>query len=146
MSNIPQEPADTTPSAAARRTIVMAAEDLQGLDASMSAHFGRCPAYTVAEVEEGTVQAVRVVENPWANAHQPGVMPRFIHSLGADVIIAGGMGPRAIQLFDQLGVEVVTGCLGRVGAVLEAYLAGDVKGVVPCAHHHGDGGGGCGGH
>jgi predicted Fe-Mo cluster-binding NifX family protein len=86
---------------------------------------------------------VRVVPNPHAVRHIPGVMPRFIYEHGAQVIIAGGMGPRAIRMFEDLGVEVVTGVTGRVGALVSAYLDGEIGGVVPCVHDHPDS---CGGH
>jgi predicted Fe-Mo cluster-binding NifX family protein len=66
-------------------------------------------------------------------------MPEFIKSIGANVIIAGGMGPRAIDLFGELGIEVVTGYAGRVGDILTAYLEGKIKGSAPCAHDHQDG-------
>jgi predicted Fe-Mo cluster-binding NifX family protein len=70
-------------------------------------------------------------------------MPGFIHGLGADVILAGGMGPRAVDMFHAYGIEVATGAVGNVRKVLEAYLRGEVRGIVPCAHDHEDS---CGGH
>ena len=41
--------------------------------------------------------------------HEPGVLPRWLHENNVNVIIAGGMGQRAIMLFNQAGIEVVTG-------------------------------------
>jgi predicted Fe-Mo cluster-binding NifX family protein len=118
------------------RLIAIAAEDARGFEGQVSAHFGRCPFYVLAEVD-GTVATVsRVVSNPYSGAHQPGVMPRFIHDLGANVIIAGGMGRRAIDMFHGLGVDVATGAIGTVDEVLGAYLRGEHRGVVPCAHDH----------
>jgi predicted Fe-Mo cluster-binding NifX family protein len=121
--------------------IALASEDNKGLDGEMSHHFGRCPYYTMATVEEGQVKGVELVSNPHFERHQPGVMPRFIHEQGADVIIAGGMGPMAVDLFTQLGIEAVTGGIGNVGRVLQAYLNGEIKGAAPCDHDHGRGGG-----
>jgi predicted Fe-Mo cluster-binding NifX family protein len=42
-------------------------------------------------------------------AHEPGVLPRWLHDLGVQVIIAGGMGSRAQQLFEENGIKVITG-------------------------------------
>jgi predicted Fe-Mo cluster-binding NifX family protein len=120
------------------RTIAIAAEDEKGLDGEVSHHFGRCAAYTLAEVQGGKVISTRVQPNPFVAAHQPGQMPVFIRDLGANVILAGGMGPRAVDMFHQFGIEVATGAVGRVGSVLEAYLEGKVKGIVPCSHDHPD--------
>lgn len=129
------------------KRIVVAAEDSRGLDGEVSAHFGRCPYYVVVEVDpkadDDYLGEVKVVENPHYNRHQPGIMPKFIKSLGAEVIIAGGMGPRAIDMFLAMDVEVATGALGVVGKVVQAYLRGEVRGVVPCAHDHPES---CGGH
>ncbi len=128
--------------------IAFAAEDNLGLDGQMSAHFGRCPFYTLVDVEDGKIEKVAVVENPFYYNHQPGQVPAFIRSQNVDVMIAGGMGPMAINLFNSNGIEVVTGYMGTVKNVLEAYLKGEAKGASGCGHedhdhehehHHGHG-------
>ncbi|NMC68909.1 MAG: P-loop NTPase [Myxococcales bacterium] len=128
------------------RRIAVACEDDRGLDGQVSGHFGRCPAYTVVEVQDGRIKGARVEANPHFHNHQPGAMPVFVRGLGADVVIAGGMGPRAIDMFGEYGIEVVTGAVGNVRRVVEAYLRGEQKGIVPCAHDHPDSCGGDHGH
>jgi predicted Fe-Mo cluster-binding NifX family protein len=125
------------------RTIAIASLDDRGLQGEVSGHFGRCAFYTMVSIESDEIVEVGIVPNPHAQAHKPGVMPNFINQLGASAIIAGGMGPRAIRLFEELGVEVATGAVGSVGAVLGAYLDGRLGGTVPCSHDHPDS---CGGH
>jgi len=41
--------------------------------------------------------------------HEPGVLPRWLHQQGTNVIIAGGMGARALELFAENGIKVMTG-------------------------------------
>jgi len=125
------------------RVIVVAAEDACGFDGEVSAHFGRCPFFLLAEANGTTATVSEVVPNPYRVAHQPGAVPRFIRDMGADVIIAGGMGPKAIEMFHGFGIDVATGATGAVTTVLGAYLRGEHRGVVPCAHDHPDS---CGGH
>jgi predicted Fe-Mo cluster-binding NifX family protein len=120
------------------KRITFACEDAQGLDGLMSGHFGRCSFYTLVDVEKDEVKNVIVIENPYASNHIPGKVPEFIRDQKAHVMIAGGIGPRAIDLFSGFGIEVHTGVSGRVKDVLEAYLKGDVKGTVACAHDHKD--------
>jgi predicted Fe-Mo cluster-binding NifX family protein len=120
------------------RLIAVASEDDRGLGGKVSAHFGRCPYYVLVEANRGTVTGSRVVANPYFELHRPGVMPRFIRDLGTNVIIAGGMGPRAIEMFRGFGIDVATGLTGAVDEVLGAYLRGKHRGVVPCAHDHPD--------
>jgi predicted Fe-Mo cluster-binding NifX family protein len=119
------------------KKIALASEDNNGLDGRLSAHFGRCPYYVVADVDDDDVKGFEVVGNPHFDNHQPGVMPEFISSLGANVIIAGGMGPRAINIFNDIGIEVVTGFVGKIGDILDAYMKGKIEGSAPCEHDHG---------
>jgi predicted Fe-Mo cluster-binding NifX family protein len=127
----------------ARRKIAIASEDDRGLGGEVSAHFGRCPFYTLVEVDGQQMIEHLVVENPNFYEHRPGQMPRFIRSLRADVILAGGMGPRAVEMFRGFGIDVATGVVGTVSSAVEAYLEGTLRGIIPCNHDHPES---CGGH
>jgi len=124
--------------------IALASEDHLGLEGSISPHFGRCPYYTLVNVEGNKILGVEVLKNPYYPNHQPGVIPQFIHAQKANVMIAGGMGPRAIDFFHQFGIDVATGVQGKVREVVEAYLRGEIQGIVACEHHGHDHE--CGGH
>ena len=118
------------------RRIALATEDNQGLTGQISQHFGRCPYYLIVEVEELEIVKTENVNNPYYNSHAPGMVPQFINEQGADVMIAGGMGPRAIDMFTSLGIEAVSGATGNVGNILKAYLRGDITGVEACGHDY----------
>lgn len=120
------------------KRVTFACDDAHGLDANMSGHFGRCPYYTIVDIEKDEVKNVKVIANPFADNHVPGKVPHFIKDQKANVMIAGGMGPKAIDLFHGFGIEVHTGVSGKVKDVLKAYQNGQVKGTVPCAHDHKD--------
>jgi predicted Fe-Mo cluster-binding NifX family protein len=68
--------------------------------------------------------------------HEPGVLPRWLHEQGANVILAGGMGQRAQELFAQNSVKVVVGApVDTPENLLNAYLAGSlVSGANICDH------------
>ena len=118
-----------------KKRIAVAAEDNQGMEANVSAHFGRCPYYTMVEVEENKMILSYKVENPFYGAHgDAGQVPTFIRDQGAGVIISGGMGQRAVGFFNQFGIEVITGAAGKVKDVIEAYLSGNLKGYEACVH------------
>jgi len=118
-----------------KKRIAIAAEGDQGLEANVSAHFGRCPYYTIVEVEGEEITLNYHVENPFYSSHgAPGQVPGFIHDQGAQVIIAGGMGQRAVGFFNEFGIEAVTGAAGKVQAVVDGYLHGAISGVSPCEH------------
>jgi predicted Fe-Mo cluster-binding NifX family protein len=122
--------------------IAVSADNSQGLDSVVSPHFGRCPYYVLVDLNGHDVTGVQEVESPFYGHHQPGQVPAFIHSLGANVMLAGGMGGRAIMFFEQFGIEGVTGAYGTVRQSVERYLGGELKGAAPCKeseeHGHGD--------
>ncbi|RLC81190.1 MAG: dinitrogenase iron-molybdenum cofactor biosynthesis protein [Chloroflexi bacterium] len=122
--------------------IAISADDSNGLDSVVSPHFGRCPYFMLVDVEEREVKAVRAVENPYYGHHQPGQVPGFINGHGANVMLTGGMGGRAIAFFQQFSIQPVTGAYGTVRNSLEQYLGGSLQGAAPCKesveHGHGD--------
>jgi predicted Fe-Mo cluster-binding NifX family protein len=121
--------------------IAVSADGKNGLDSVVSPHFGRCAHFILLDLEDRDVSGVREVDNPFYGQHQPGQVPDFISSLGADVMLTGGMGGRAIMFFQQYGIEGVTGAYGTVRQSVERYLGGQLKGAAPCkeseSHGHG---------
>lgn len=115
--------------------IAVSSEGAEGLEAQVSAHFGRCPYYTLVDVDDCRAAAVQVVANPHYPDHVPGVVPRFIRDQGAEVMLTGGMGQRAIGLFGELGIRAVTGAVGTVGTAVDGYLAGRLGAAAPCRDH-----------
>jgi Mrp family chromosome partitioning ATPase/predicted Fe-Mo cluster-binding NifX family protein len=98
-------------------------------------HFGHCDEFTLIDVE---MTAKRIVETTKVAApeHEPGLLPSWLAGQGAQVVIAGGMGSRAQQLFADQGVTVVTGAQAAEPTVIvEQYLAGAlVRGDNVCDH------------
>lgn len=119
-------------------TIAVTADDDRGLAGEMSMHFGHCRYFVLATLDEQKqqVKATDVRANPYAEQHQPGQIPEYIKSLGADIVLSGGMGARAIEWFDRFGIQVATGHRSSVGEAIDAYLTGELQGVTECDHHH----------
>jgi len=117
------------------RRVAVSADDSNGLDSVVSPHFGRCPYYILVELEGHKAERVDTVENPYYGQHAPGQVPKFINQQGVDVMLTGGMGGRAIDFFQQFGIEPVTGASGTVRHALEQYLGGQVQGAEPCRDH-----------
>ncbi len=72
----------------------------------LTAHFGHCYEFALVEAEGNEIMKKETLIPP---PHEPGVLPNWLHGLGADVVIAGGMGQHAIGLFHQRGIKVITG-------------------------------------
>jgi len=120
--------------------IAVTAESSNGLESMVAQHFGHAPFFILVDMENGEVTSVQDIANPFAEAHQPGQIPGFIHEQKANVILSGGMGGRAIEFFEQFGVKAATGASGTVRQSLENYLGGKLKEAAPCdesvAHGH----------
>ncbi len=113
--------------------VAVTADSDAGLDAPVAHHFGRCPFYTIVSIKDGKIESAESLVNPFYNAHQPGQVPRFINEQNAHVMIAGGMGGRAVQFFEEFGIEAVTGAAGTVRQTIESYLSGQLTGTAPCS-------------
>ena len=74
----------------------------------LSLHFGHCDRFAILEVDNISKQIISRIDET-SPAHEPGVLPKWLHGIGVNVIIAGGMGQRAQQLFAQNGIQVVVG-------------------------------------
>jgi ATP-binding protein involved in chromosome partitioning len=101
----------------------------------LCAHFGHCQQFALLDVDEQTGKATdqKLLTPP---PHEPGVLPRWLHEQGANVIIAGGMGQRAQQLFAENDIKVVVGAATETPEQLAAaYVAGTlVSGTNLCDH------------
>ncbi|MFA5310934.1 MAG: NifB/NifX family molybdenum-iron cluster-binding protein [Candidatus Omnitrophota bacterium] len=91
----------------------------------VSAHFGRCPSFTLVDIENGKVVKRTEVANP---GHQPGAIPQFLHQKGANFIIAGGMGMRATSFFEEFKIQVIAGVSGKLDDVIEQIKKGTLRG------------------
>ena len=91
---------------------------------SVSAHFGRCPSFTIVDIEGGKLVNKQTIANP---GHHPGFLPEFLHEQGVQCIVAGGMGGRAEGLFSQAGIQVIVGISGRIEGVVEELTKGTLK-------------------
>lgn len=98
-------------------------------------HFGHCEQFALVEVDEAsqTIAGTRFLTPP---PHEPGRLPRWLQEQGVNVVIAGGMGQRAQDLFSQNGIKVIVGVPAEEPEKLvSAYLAGTLEvGQNVCDH------------
>ena len=73
---------------------------------NLDAHFGHCKYFAIHEVEKNEIISTEMVQPP---PHEPGLLPRWLAEMGVTDVLAGGMGNRAIKLFNQHGVNVFVG-------------------------------------
>lgn len=91
----------------------------------VSGHFGRCPTFTIVDIEKEKITKKEVVDNP---GHEPGFIPQFLHQRGVNCIVAGGMGARAQGLFEEFGINTIMGVEGEVTEVIDQLAKGILSG------------------
>jgi ATP-binding protein involved in chromosome partitioning len=76
----------------------------------MSPHFGHCEQFALYDVDEQKKEITHkeLIASP---EHQPGLLPAWLAEQGVSIVIAGGMGPRAQDIFEENGIKVVLGTL-----------------------------------
>ena len=101
----------------------------------LAMHFGHCEEFALIDVdtEKKEIRSTEMVGSP---PHQPGLLPVWLSEQGAEVIIAGGMGMRAQQLFTQQNIQVVIGAPSEEpDAIAKAFLDGTLEtGANICDH------------
>jgi predicted Fe-Mo cluster-binding NifX family protein len=103
----------------------------------VAGHFGHCENFHIFNSEGKEIVFKEVIANP---GHKPGFLPNYLKDMGVEVIISGGMGGGAIDIFNEKGVEVIVGAVGHSEAAVLSYLSGSLKstGSVCRDHQHSD--------
>ncbi|MFH1471147.1 MAG: NifB/NifX family molybdenum-iron cluster-binding protein [Candidatus Micrarchaeota archaeon] len=101
-----------------------------GLGDSVCPVFGRCPTFTVVEVEGETMGEVKVVQNPGSVAGGGAgiAAAQEIVNLGASSLITGNCGPNATGVLARAGVKVYASS-GTVEQSIKDFLAGSLKSI-----------------
>lgn len=96
-------------------------------------HFGYCENFNIFEAKESQIIKSDSIPNP---GHKPGFLPNFLNDMGVNVIISGGMGGSAVEIFNSKGIEVITGAKGNAKVAAEQYLQGMLKSTGSVCHEH----------
>ncbi|MGE4485106.1 MAG: iron-sulfur cluster carrier protein MrpORP [Oscillospiraceae bacterium] len=100
---------------------------------NVTEHFGHCVNFNLYDIENGKIVNEESIQNP---GHKPGFLPNFLADHGVNVIISGGMGGGAVDIFNERNVEVVVGASGDARTAVENYLKGDLKTTGSVCHEH----------
>jgi len=99
----------------------------------VTGHFGHCQNFNIFNVENNVIVDKESIPNP---GHKPGFLPKFLNELGVKVIISGGMGGAAVQIFNENDIEVVIGTTGSAREAVEKYNRGELESTGSVCHEH----------
>lgn len=92
-----------------------------GMNDMVSPHFGRAPTFTIVDIETKEVEVL-----PNTSEHMGGIKlaPEIVSEEGVQIMICSGLGSKAIQMFEQFGIEVFVGAAGTAKDMISAWKAG----------------------
>lgn len=96
-------------------------------------HFGHCINFNIFDADNNQIVKKESIPNP---GHKPGFLPNYLNDMGVNVIISGGMGGGAIDIFNEKDIEVIVGASGKAQDAAEAYLNGQLKSTGSVCHEH----------
>lgn len=99
----------------------------------VTGHFGHCTNFNIYDTEGENIIQINSIPNP---GHKPGFLPNFLNDMGVKVVISGGMGQGAVDIFDEKGIEVVTGASGNAIDAVKNYLNGSLISTGSVCHEH----------
>lgn len=116
-------------------------------------HFGHTEKFKIYDVRDSKIVSHAVIST---NGKGHGALANILKSIGADVLICGGIGGGAQVALAEAGIALYGGVSGSCDAAVKALISGSLayNPAVKCDHHdheHGDsahacGEGGCGSH
>jgi predicted Fe-Mo cluster-binding NifX family protein len=98
----------------------------------VSGHFGHCSEYALFTIVDSRITGREVLKNP---GHEPFKLPALLARHQVTHVVAGGMGPKAVDLFCANNIEVFLGIAGPIDAVIKDFVAGKVTPGQSSCHH-----------
>ena len=104
--------------------LVIPTNNKKGLEDTVAEHFGRCLAYTFLN-EKGEV--VEIIDNTSEHMGGKGLPPELMKKHGADILLCKDLGPRALALCSQLGIDVYVNQVETVREIFEIWKNNKIK-------------------
>ena len=104
--------------------IVIPTDNKKGLNDTVAQHFGRCKTYTFLD-EKGRV--LEIINNISEHMGGSGLPPELMKKHGANVLLCKGLGPRALNLCKQLGIDVYVCQAKTVKEIFELWKNKRIK-------------------
>ena len=91
----------------------------------VSAHFGRCPVFTLVDIIDGKIENQYRIDNP---GHEPGYIPQYLNEKDVNCIVCGGIGARAQGFFQEYNIKILAGVSGTIDEAVKKLQEGILEG------------------
>lgn len=115
-------------------------------DGMIDAHFGHCDYFSVYTADESNnVTGVEVLQAPQQCGCKSGIAFE-LRQKGVMVMLAGSMGPGAVNVLNNNGIKVIRGCTGGASEAVNQYLSGRLNDSGESCSTHGSADHSCSNH
>ena len=104
--------------------IIIPTDNKKGIQDTVAEHFGRCQTYTLLD---GKGNLLKIIDNTSEHMGGVGLPPELMKKRGADILLCKELGPRALNLCQQLGIEVYVSQVKTVGEIFEMWQNKKIK-------------------
>ena len=110
---------------------------IPAINNELSPHFGHCQYFAIYEVEDD-----KIINrySSFAPPHETGSFPNYLAQLEVTDVIAGGMGPKAVEIFNNKGINVYLGAQPiATDTIVQQFLEGTHQfSANLCDHENGE--------
>jgi predicted Fe-Mo cluster-binding NifX family protein len=103
--------------------IVIPTEGNNGLEEKVAYHFGRCNTYTFLD-DGGKI--LETIKNTSEHMGGHGLPPELMKEHGANVLLCRGLGPRALNLCAEFGIDVYVCEAETVREIFDLWKSGRI--------------------
>nr|WP_319374095.1 NifB/NifX family molybdenum-iron cluster-binding protein [uncultured Methanobacterium sp.] len=99
----------------------------EGLKGEVSQHLGKTPYFVLIKWENDQIEKFQVLES--GSKHLGGRLTpgEFIAGSGANILLCGNLGQKAVQMIEKAGIDVYVGASGTVIEALQSWAEGKLK-------------------
>lgn len=101
--------------------------DKNGLKGQISQHFGKTPYFVLIRWDNDKIETFQILESNGKHVGGQMTPGEFISGSGAEILLCGNLGPKAIQMLQKSGIEVYVGAKGTVLEAVQDWVAGNLK-------------------
>ncbi|MBN2109758.1 MAG: NifB/NifX family molybdenum-iron cluster-binding protein [Methanosarcinaceae archaeon] len=106
-----------------------------GIDDMVGQHFGKVLVYTVYDTD---TEEISLISNTSEHTGGIGLPPEIMVEAGVHVMLCGGLGRKAVAMFEEFGIDVFVGASGKVSDAIDAWMSGRLSRATQansCAGH-----------
>lgn len=93
----------------------------------LSSHFGHCEVFALFTLDPETKQILES-QTLTPPPHEPGILPKWLGEMDVNLVLAGGLGPKAQSLLTEQGVTAISGCPSlEPETVVQQYFNGSLS-------------------